>query len=248
MTSNTRHGVHSPFVYNLIDQCIYRDSNSTRPVFEYYEGLKANKLQLEGVDYGRNGNVVKRSVSDMIKSSGSQDFEAALLNRLVSFHQSRSVLELGTNLGKSAASMAIHNKESRIHGVEGNEALVGFSNKCFQELGLTNVYCECRTFQDYFDKNDLPYDFIFIDGDHNYASTLENYQASKKCLTGVGPIVLHDIYWSSGMQKAWKEITQDAEATVTIDLFFFGLVYFRPQQTKQHFNVRFPKSLFRSLF
>lgn len=36
----------------------------------------------------------------------------------------------------------------------------------------------------------------------------------------------------------WDKIIQHKKATVTIDLFWFGLVFFRKEQEKEHFTIR----------
>jgi len=50
--------------------------------------------------------------------------------------------------------------------------------------------------------------------------------------------IFDDIYWSQEMQKAWKEIQQHPEVRVTIDTFYWGLVFFRKEQAKEHFKIR----------
>ncbi|MBL7882976.1 MAG: class I SAM-dependent methyltransferase, partial [Bacteroidia bacterium] len=39
--------------------------------------------------------------------------------------------------------------------------------------------------------------------------------------------------------EAWEEIKRHPKVTVTIDLFFIGLVFFRKEQAKQHFIIKF---------
>jgi hypothetical protein len=41
------------------------------------------------------------------------------------------------------------------------------------------------------------------------------------------------------MEEAWEEIKSNPLVTVTIDLFFLGLVFFRKEQAKENFIVRF---------
>jgi len=57
--------------------------------------------------------------------------------------------------------------------------------------------------------------------------------ASDRCV-----FVFDDIRWSTGMHEAWKEIINEPKATVTVDLFSFGLVFFNPAQVKQHFVLK----------
>ncbi|WP_297333674.1 hypothetical protein [Flavobacterium sp.] len=50
--------------------------------------------------------------------------------------------------------------------------------------------------------------------------------------------VIGDIRKTSVTEAAWQNIVKQPEATVTIDLYHIGLVFFRPGQAKQHFLIR----------
>jgi hypothetical protein len=41
------------------------------------------------------------------------------------------------------------------------------------------------------------------------------------------------------MEAAWEEIKKHPKVTVTVDLFFFGLVFFRKEQAKEGFILRY---------
>jgi hypothetical protein len=41
------------------------------------------------------------------------------------------------------------------------------------------------------------------------------------------------------MKEAWEEIKMHDRVTVTLDLFYFGIVFFRKEQVKQHFIIKF---------
>ena len=52
-------------------------------------------------------------------------------------------------------------------------------------------------------------------------------------------MIFDDIYWSSGMKEAWNEIKAHSDVTVTIDLFWIGLVFVRKGQAKENFRIRY---------
>jgi hypothetical protein len=53
-------------------------------------------------------------------------------------------------------------------------------------------------------------------------------------------VVFDDIHWSSEMEQAWSQIIADPRVTMSIDLFFIGLVFFRKEfRVKQDFAIRF---------
>ena len=52
--------------------------------------------------------------------------------------------------------------------------------------------------------------------------------------------IFDDIHWSKEMDQAWNEIKNSPDVTLTIDLFFIGIVFFNKDfKVKQHFTIRF---------
>jgi predicted O-methyltransferase YrrM len=82
-------------------------------------------------------------------------------------------------------------------------------------------------------------DFVFVDGNHKKDATLNYFNW---CLPKVNEdtvLIFDDIYWSKGMEEAWIEIKNNPQVSVTVDLFWIGLVYFRKGQEKEHFRIKF---------
>jgi hypothetical protein len=53
-------------------------------------------------------------------------------------------------------------------------------------------------------------------------------------------LIFDDIYWSSEMEQTWDEIKKHEAVTLTIDLFYIGIVFFRKEnKQKQHFTIRY---------
>jgi predicted O-methyltransferase YrrM len=82
-------------------------------------------------------------------------------------------------------------------------------------------------------------DLVFFDGNHRYQPTMNYFNLCLKKANENSVFVFDDIYWSNEMTKAWEEIKNHKDVTVTIDLFSVGLVFFRTQQAKQHFILKF---------
>lgn len=61
---------------------------------------------------------------------------------------------------------------------------------------------------------------------------LETYSGANKFLIIKGPNKSKDDV------SKWKKLIQHPSATVTIDLYYFGLVFFRQEQEKEHFIIR----------
>jgi len=81
-------------------------------------------------------------------------------------------------------------------------------------------------------------DLMFVDGNHQKDATLRYFEW---CLPRVHEntlLIFDDIYWSEGMKEAWAQIKAHPQVTVTVDLFWIGLVFFRKGQVKEDFKIR----------
>ena len=52
-------------------------------------------------------------------------------------------------------------------------------------------------------------------------------------------LIVLGIYQSTEQKNQWKRIQAHSAVSVTIDLFYVGLVYFREGQAKEDFKIRF---------
>jgi predicted O-methyltransferase YrrM len=83
-------------------------------------------------------------------------------------------------------------------------------------------------------------DLAYIDGNHRLHPTLQYFEQLLQKKTPDSIFIFDDIHWSAGMEEAWRTICQHPAVTCSIDLFFLGFVFFRPEfKAKQHFCIRF---------
>jgi len=241
------HGVHSPFVFDLLLNVIYNK-------VKFYNYLKIEELRLKLLvsnqevsitDMGAGsvkGLKKSRKVKEIAQNSAKSAKYAQLLFRIVNHFQPKTILELGTSLGISTSYLASVNSESNIFTIEGSEEIAEIAKNNFQELELTNI----RSISGNFD-SELPLllerietlDFVFFDGNHRKEPTLNYFEQCLKKATEKSVFVFDDIYWSKEMTEAWEEIKKNERVSVTIDLFFIGIVFFRKEQAKQHFVIKF---------
>ncbi len=50
--------------------------------------------------------------------------------------------------------------------------------------------------------------------------------------------ILENIHANGTTEKLWQTLKQNPKVTVTIDIYYFGLVFFRREQVKEHFIIR----------
>jgi predicted O-methyltransferase YrrM len=242
------HGVHSPFVYDLISKVLNdkKEQASYEIIEKKREELLNNDTVIEVEDFGAGSSVMKsntRMIKNIAASSLKPKKFAQLLYRLVRYYQPKTILELGTSLGITTCYLAKGKNQAKVFTCEGSSSIAAIAQKNFQELQIKNI----RLTQGDFAKTLQPLlnelgkvDFAFIDGNHRKEPTLEYFSKLLNHSTSSTILIFDDIHWSEEMEAAWNEIQQHPSVTLTIDLFFIGLVFINPDfKVKQHFAIRF---------
>jgi predicted O-methyltransferase YrrM len=242
------HGMHSPFVFSLITKVMNDDRHFY--AYENIEKLRAalladeTKLTIE--DFGAGSRVKKsnvRSVKDIAYSSLKPKKFGQLLFRIVAEYEPASILELGTSLGITTAYLASAKANATVVTMEGAREVAAAAKNNFHQLSLTNI----ELVEGNFDET-LPstvqkmksIDMAFVDGNHRYEPTVRYYRELLPAMHEHSILVFDDIHWSKEMEQAWDEIKNDPAVTLSVDLFFIGLVFFRKEnKAKQHFTIRF---------
>jgi predicted O-methyltransferase YrrM len=248
--AKTRHSVHSPFVYRFIDDILHdkKEYSDYTIIEKEVQRLKKNRNVLEIVDFGAGKTSGKyrtyfRRVSEIASISGITRKHGRLLYRLVRHYKPTTLLEMGTSLGISSMYQAKGNPEALFISVDGCASLAMIARNTLDNASCENVELKTGQFRtilpSLLDDMNKTVDYAFIDGDHTHEGTLFYFGLLKKHLNNSSILVFHDIYWSKEMAKAWDEIKKDPEVTVTIDLFFMGIVFVRKELSKQDFILRF---------
>jgi len=247
LRSNSKFGVHSPFLYQLITE-VFEDK-TIYPAYQEVESLKAallkNEQQIEVIDHGAGSRVDKgnlRSISRITKNTSKPTKYGRLLYRLVQYLKPDNVIELGTSMGLSAAYMAFARPESKIITIEGSPNIAKVAKKNFDDLNLPNVQLNQGTFDEILPKilrETGKTDFVFIDGNHRKAPTLNYFEQCLSRAVNDTCLVFDDIHWSEGMESAWEVIKHNRKVTLSVDLFFMGIIFFKEELTKQDFVIRF---------
>jgi hypothetical protein len=82
-------------------------------------------------------------------------------------------------------------------------------------------------------------DYVFFDGHHALEPTLKYFELCLKKAHNSSIFVFDDIRWSDEMKLAWEKIKNHPKVNVTIDLYTMGVVFFRKEQEKEHFVLRY---------
>ncbi|GAB3306964.1 class I SAM-dependent methyltransferase [Hymenobacter tenuis] len=246
--SGNAHGLHSPFVFGLYTHVVNHTGH-----FRAYDAVEARRQELladpgsiQVQDFGAGSHTGAgrvRQVRDIARTAAKPPKLGQLLFRLVNHFQPRTVLELGTSLGLTTSYLATANTRAHVLTFEGCPQTASVAQDTFTKLGLRNVELVegnlDATLAPALAALKAPVDFAFFDGNHRYEPTLRYFELMNQHRMEHSVFVLDDIHWSAEMERAWEAIKQHPDVTLTIDLFYIGLVFFRRNQPKQHFSLRF---------
>lgn len=242
------HGMHSPFVFNLVIDVLNNRPGYVFPqeVNGWRQELKFKRTNLLIEDLGagsRNTPAKKRTVQQIARTAVKPQKYTALLYRMVRHYQPFVVLELGTSLGVTTAAMAKAAPRARVITIEGSAAVRDVALKGFKKLGVEHIESLLGNFDDLLPgvlKDLQQVDFAFIDGNHRYAPTISYFNQVMEKAVNETILVFDDIHWSAEMEKAWEAIKNDPRVRCTIDLFFVGIVILRNEfKVPRHFTIRY---------
>ncbi|UOQ52732.1 O-methyltransferase [Hymenobacter cellulosivorans] len=240
--------MHSPFVFGLYTQVISADN--VRAAYAPIEARRAQLRQDDTLitvrDFGagsHTGAGRQRRLSSIVRTAAKPRPFGQLLYRLVNHFQPRTILELGTSLGLTTAYLASPDSRARVLTFEGCPQTAAVARQTFEGLNLHNIEVVegnlDETLAPALAALTAPLDFAFFDGNHRYEPTVRYFEQCLPYRTEQSVFVLDDIHWSAEMEQAWTTIKAHPDVRLTIDLFFIGLVFFRTNQPKQHFTLRF---------
>ena len=244
LKSSNQHGVHSPFVYDLVTKCFYDKANyeAYSAILNYKKSLLKNNTKIKVKDLGAGSQVMKqqeRSVSEIAKNAGTTNKRAKLLYRLTKYFKTENILELGTSLGIATHALSLGSPKANITSIEGCPETSKFTKEHLKNYQAKHVSVHTGNFNDEIEKlSSNNYDLIFFDGNHTKEATLKYFETALNTANNDSVFILDDIYWSEGMTEAWETIKEHPKVIVTIDTFFWGFVFFRSEQEKEHFKIR----------
>ncbi|MCX6271161.1 MAG: class I SAM-dependent methyltransferase [Bacteroidetes bacterium] len=229
LSAGNAHSIHSPFLFQLYTRVIKRKVKDRR---EFIFNEEKGGVSREG----------KASPRQLVKRHSAGIRKGKLLYKLVNHFKPGNLLELGTNLGVSTAFLALGNSRGRLISLEGSGELAGIAGQNLDHCGFSTVEIMEGCFEQILPKvlGLLDHvDFVYFDGDHREMSTFEYFKLCSQHANDFSVFVFDDIHWSPGMEKAWGRICSDEKVSLSVDLFFTGLVFFRKELSKQHFCLRF---------
>lgn len=262
LKAQNEHGLHSPFVYDLYLDTIRK--NEFKPEFEIIELVRQQMLnsqqQITITDYGAGSKINQsniRRVSDIAQHSKKSARLGQLFQRLIQRFHYEYIFDLGTSLGLTTLYLHTASFDNKVFTFEGCPATAAIAQQNFEKVRKQIASTSIQTNKDILqnpilvvgnldqtlDKvvGEVPrIDFAFFDANHRYEPTIRYFETCLKKAHNDSLFVFDDIHWSDEMEQAWEVIKKHPAVTVTIDLLSIGLVFFRKEQRKQDFVLRWP--------
>ncbi|CCH55423.1 O-methyltransferase-like protein [Fibrisoma limi BUZ 3] len=250
LNARDEHALHSPFLFKLYTEVI-RVDNRNEPAFAAITSLRQSLLRrsdsIEITDFGAGSRVrssPRRMIRDIVRTAEKPARFARLLYRLIQRFHARSVVELGTSLGVTTAYLAdaAALTQGRVLTFEGCPQTAAVAQQNLLHLNAQNVDVIVGNLDDTLAPSVATLEHIdlaFFDANHRFEPTVRYFET---CLTKAHNdtvFIFDDIHWSAEMEQAWAYIKAHSSVSVTIDLFWIGLVFFRREQPKQNFTLRF---------
>jgi predicted O-methyltransferase YrrM len=242
------HGIHSPWVYELITQVLHRDKS-----FYFIDTIEAqrkallrNTSKLEVNDLGAGSHAVntnRRSIRQIASTALQPAQHSRAIAKMLHRYQPEKILELGTSLGITTAYLKSAKPSAEIYTLEGDKAIGNVAKGVWGQLGLQDIQLVQGnidvTLGEVLERMQRV-DFALLDANHRYEPTMRYFSQLLPYCHENTILILDDIHWSQEMNRAWKEIIQHSEITISIDFFHFGLIHFRKGKEKENFIIPLP--------
>jgi len=252
LKSKGRHGIHSPFVFDFVDNCLTTkvDKNFLTSRKKWLQKVKNNREQFKITDLGAGSKQMgkTRSVADLARNASSKGLYGEILWKIAHHYKPALLLELGTSIGTGSIHLKSGNPASHLITVEGCDAILRRASQQFDTWNLSRITTICSSFEDFVKLPSIgAYDLIFLDGNHSGEATRNYIDSLFEHTHSNTAFILDDIRWSDDMWDCWNELVSDSRFHVSIDLGRMGILWRREEQTKEGFTIR-PKIFRTKLF
>ena len=237
--AKTKYYLHSPFVYQFYLNVLEGEIDAPlQSISLLRNNLRTNHSLLQITDFG-TGILNHTSVSNLEAKVAVREKYGTLLYRLIKCFQPKNILEIGTSIGLSSAYMALANLNAKIISLEGSLEVAQTAKQNHVSLQIKNVEVVDGNFDETLSSSLqklTSVDLVFFDGNHTKKATLNYFNQCLQKANEHSVFVFDDIYWRKEMREAWEEIKQHSQITLTLDVYQFGICFFRKEKlAKENF-------------
>ena len=226
------HGVHSPFVFDLITKVVEEKES-----YYCYERLSAVRKQLQ-----QNCDKIicrdrEYAIKDFLNKFCFSEREYQLLFRLANRFQPQTIYVLGSDLGLAPLYLTSWSERASCIVFEREPSMAVVARKVVDKYSYASIYIQA------FDNPEIADDSIIdlivwgntytdFAGDTKHddnAFSIEAFKGFLPYLNDNSIMIVSGINSSRKNQETWKMICSIPEVTVTLDLYSLGIVFFNPK-------------------
>lgn len=205
------HGIHSPFVYNLVRKVI-----EEKTPYYSYQDLK---------DYIYNQPEIK----------GKIDKYNRLSFRLVNYFGAKRILEIGSGKGINTLYLTAPSKDIVCTSVETNTEKQAVAQKLYSGWDRKIHLVEGKILPDMEKKQDCI--FIDLDSYKDFGKDIVPYLSSM--LHENTFIVVRGIRTNRRCRMLWKSISDMEARTAMLDLFNIGIIFFNKKLYRWNYQISY---------
>lgn len=185
----------------------------------------------------RHSDKNKKTLAEITRNSLSPVAISKLYEHIISYNDSKYIVELGTSLGLNTLYLA-EKKDVRVVTIEGSKTLANIALTHFELFEKENIQLIegniDHTLPEFL-QNTEKINFALLDANHRFEPTIRYFNLLTRRFNDKSIMVIDDIHWSEEMERAWKELYHHELVYGSIDLFRCGILFFDPALNKQHF-------------
>jgi len=212
------HGVHSPFVFDLITTVI-----EEKRLYYCYERLKpVRELLCENREKVAFNNRVY-TVKEFLKKFCFSEREDRLLFRLANRFQPRTIYVLGSDLGLAPLYLTSWSEHAVCTVIESESSLAAIAEKTIDKHSSVTVDFSATINPEITENRII--DLIVM----GKTFSIDAFESFLPYINNNSIMVISGINSSEKNRNTWKKVCTAPKVTVTIDLYSLGVVFFNPK-------------------
>jgi len=243
LKAKNRHGLHSPFVYRVVDTVIY-DFHAKivyPPIEKRRAGLLADARSIT-LTNPVTGAYRQKKISLVAAETLKPAKLDQMLYRLAAFFKPDKIVEIGACPGITTLYLRQAVTDAAIYAWEEDAETFDIAQDTFKKAAIDDINLITGKYEKVMPRliNALDkLDFVLIGSDLQKVTILKYFELCLPKTYDKTVLIFYGIYQNEDMKQAWAAIKAHPKVTVTVDLFWMGLVFFKQGQEREDFLIRF---------
>lgn len=205
------HGVHSPFVYNLIRNVI-----EEKLPYYFYGDLEDYLARFDGKEWRLK-----------------KDYKLAF--RLVNHFNAKKILEIGSGIGINTICLTSPSKQISCYAVEEDDKKFDLASKLYADHKKSII--QLRDIKEV--PKDESFDCICINLNDYHTLTPESMTSLVSLCHEKSFIIVKGIRRNKKQNQLWKCLTTNERRTAELDLFHLGILFFDKNLYRWKYQISF---------